>query len=128
MEFSILRDEVLLINQRGETKTVKEIHDILNEDDSDDKDEVLNQKWYRAKKEGFHFYAKSLIDSTLSNINSDIPKNSEWYMSGWYQEAYECFKQEDIEEIQRVLDRCFARNTNVFSFYVGRGEIIDLRR
>lgn len=55
MEFSILRDEVLLINQRGETKTVKEIHDILNEDDSDDKDEVLNQKWYRAKKKDFIF-------------------------------------------------------------------------
>ncbi|WP_242290158.1 MULTISPECIES: hypothetical protein [Bacillus cereus group] len=128
MKFSILRDEVLLINQRGEMKTVKEIKDILQGDDQYDKDELFQVKWYHPEKENFHFYAESLINSTLSNINSDIPKNSEWYMSGWYQEAYECFNQEDIEEIQRVLDRCFARNTNVFSFYVGRGEIIDLRR
>jgi len=127
MEFSILRDEVLLINQRGESKTVKEIHDILNGTDIYDKDDVLKLKWYLAKKEDFDFDAESLINSTLTDINSSIPENSEWYMSGWFQEANECFKQKDIEEIQQVLDRCFARNANVFSFYVGRGETVDIR-
>ncbi|MFJ8531214.1 hypothetical protein [Bacillus sp. NPDC094106] len=128
MEFSILRDEVLLINQRGETKTVKEITDILKGDDQDEKDETLELKWYRAKKEDFNFSADSLIRSTLSNINCDIPENSEWYMSGWYHEAVSCFKNEDIEEIQKIMDRCFARSTNVFSFYVGRGEAVDIKR
>jgi len=127
LNLSLLRDEILLVDEHQRTLTVGEIRTALLEgeveverlDENLTKAEIERKKWFLAREETWSFDSRQMVFNYLENANP----NEE--VEGWFCEARDHFDYEHdlFKKMNEMLNKVLAEEPKLTTYY-SKGEKI----
>jgi len=116
-KISLLRDDILLINDLGETYRVDEVKKRMEKE----KESLQRVGWYLAQKGTWEPDAHRMVLDYLENQQVGAEVN------GWYSQARDLFNGEHFAQINDILNKAFSSQPELLTFYL-KAEEVDIKK
>lgn len=116
-KLSLLRDDVLLINDLGETYRVDELKKELEKN----RGIVANYNWHLAEKDTWEPDAHRMVLDYLENQEATEEVNN------WFSKARDLFNGEHFAQINDIMNKAFSAQPGLLTFY-RKAEEVDIEK